>query len=73
MMQKIIHVLLGYIQNKYTSYNYIMKTYPKFLVNIDSYIDVLTMYVPLKTQFWKIKSSCKLNLKLKNSIDFVAR
>ena len=35
------------IQNKYTSYNYIMKTNSKFLVNIDSYIDVLTMYVSL--------------------------
>ena len=42
-----------------------MKTNPKFLVNIDSYIDVLTMYVSLKKHFWKISSSCKLNLKLK--------
>ena len=50
-----------------------MKTNPKFLVNIDSYIDVLIIRVSLKKQFWKINSSCKLNLKLKNSIGFVAR
>ena len=50
-----------------------MKINTKFLVNIDSYIDVLTTYVSLKKQFWKINSSCKLNLKLKNSIGFVAR
>ena len=30
-----------------------MQTNPKFLVNIDSYIDVLTMYVLLKNRvFW---------------------
>ena len=27
-----------------------MQTNPKFLVNIDAYIDVLTMYVLLKTE-----------------------
>ena len=37
-----------------------MQTNLIFLVNIDSYIDVLTMYVSLKKQFWKINSSCKL-------------
>ena len=35
-----------------------MQTNPKFLVNIDSYIDILTTYVSLKKQFWKINSSC---------------
>ena len=30
-----------------------MQTNPKFLVNIESYIDVLTMYVLLKNRvFW---------------------
>ena len=50
-----------------------MQTNPKFLVNIDSYIDFLTMYVSLKKLFWKINNSCKLNLKLKNFTGFVAR
>ena len=50
-----------------------MQTNPKYLVYIDSYIDALTMYVSVKTQtlFWKINSSCKLILKLKNSIGIV--
>ena len=42
-------------------HNYIMITSPKFLVNIDSYIGVLTRYVSLKKQLQKISSSCKLN------------
>ena len=52
-----------------------MQTNPKFLLNIDSYIDVLTMYVSLKKQtvFLKINSSYNLNLKLKNFIGLVAR
>ena len=50
-----------------------MQTNPESLVNIDSYIDILTTYVSFKKQFWKTNSSCKLNLKLKNSIGFVAR
>ena len=45
-----MHILLGYIQNKYNTYTYIMQTNPKFLVNIDSYIDVLTTYVLLKNR-----------------------
>ena len=49
-----------------------MQTNIKSLVNIDSHINVLTMYVSLKKQFWKINSSCKLNLKLKHFIGFIA-
>ena len=42
----------------------------KFLVNIDSYIDILTMYVLLKKQFWKINSSCKLKFKTEKFYGF---
>ena len=48
-----------------------MQIYPKFLVNINSYIDFITMYILLKNVvFWLINkpSSFKLNLKLKNSV-----
>ena len=46
-------VLPGYLQNKYSSFNYIMQINPKFLVNINSYIDFITMYVLLKNiVFW---------------------
>ena len=37
-------------KNKYCSCNYIMQTNPKYLVNIDSNIDVLNMYVLVKKQ-----------------------
>ena len=52
MIQKI-YVLLGYIQNKYSSYDYIRETNLKFLINIDSYIDVLAKYVSLENSFGK--------------------
>ena len=52
-----------------------MQTNHKFLFNIDSYIDVLTIHVLLKKQtvFWKIFSYGKLILKLKNSKGLVVR
>ena len=52
-----------------------MQTNPKFFVYIDTYIDVLTMYISLKKQavFQKINNSCKLILKLTNSTGLVAR
>ena len=50
-----------------------MQTNPKYSINIDSYIDVLTMYVSVKKEsVWKINSSCKLILKLTTSIGIVA-
>ena len=30
-----MNALLGYTQNKYSSYNYRIQTNPKFLVNVD--------------------------------------
>ena len=52
-----------------------MQTNPKFLDNIYSYIDVLTMDASLKKtdRFWKINSFCKLNLNMNNSLGLVAR
>ena len=53
----------------------IIQTNHKCLVDINSYVDVLTMHISLKKQFYMSlkNSSCMLNLRLKNSIGSEAR